>query len=370
MPEGSVIPEAKSTAPETSPANTLVWAGKGVRVISPEKPIVPREEGLYFMIGSDTGEGTWKDRDVKEVLRQTFFALPIARVVAEANSNPDFWVNIQLKSIPGFDSGVNVIGRNPRSETSWAKPPVKAHVSGVKELGQEDRIRELIQRYIPKRDETQITLFPNGINEVKVDSDEFRQFSEKHGADVLWMNNKYAIDVVKKSHLSGLHLERPEAKEEGAIKRPWQVAEDTSEVPTQRQDFEEMMASALVAQRVIKQKELPYHNVELQANGNWTPSMQPKERGGGLDTNSVDKVSEKRSHRQFGERDWIAGTHIHLYATGNRDEYVGLPLRSEAEVPEEWEGIVPAPTEEVVNLGVTFQAEMTSYLVQNAVGKL
>ena len=102
---------------EGSPKTNIFWEGKGIRVTMPEKPIVPREEGLSFMVASDNTSGTWKDRDIKDVLRETYYSLPIARILSESlmGGVPDYWANIQLKSANGFEEGVNVIGRNPNS---------------------------------------------------------------------------------------------------------------------------------------------------------------------------------------------------------------------------------------------------------------
>lgn len=362
--------------PQEGSSNTdIFWEGNGIVVTMPEKPIVPREEGLSFMVTSQDASGTWKDRKIKDVLSETYYSLPVARILSESLKSdiPDYWANIQLKSAEGFEQGVNVIGRNPHSETGWAKPPVVGDVAELEPLPNSEKIRELMSRYIPLWDERQIALFPDGVNEVPDESEEFRKISESYPGDVLWMNDKFILDVVRRPHLSGIHIvvsQRDKAKELGAIKKPWQVSSDPREVPVQRQAFMEEMAIILSAQRVLWEEGVPYYNPEIQFNSNWASSMQPEDKGGSLDPNSLDTIAEKRVHRQHREKEFQTSTHGHLYATSSPDENVSLPARPEAEVPEEWLGIKPAQPEEVVRLRSILQAKLAPYLAQNVRGSI
>lgn len=349
----------------------VYWQGKGVEITMPNPPLIPREEGLHFIVNSKDKTGSWRDINPKDVLRQAFFALPVARIVSESYASPDYWANIQLKSLEGFANGINVIGRNPRSEAGWGKPPRAADVKTQTPID-EGEIKKLIAGYISLWDEKRVQLFSQGVNAVGVESEEFREALGTRSNDVLWMNDKFTLDVIRRPHLSGFHVvvsQRSHGEDE-LIKRPWQVSEDPSQIPSQRQDFLEEMAILLAVQRVLWQEGVPFYNPEIQFNSNWAESMQPEDKGGTLNPALINEKSEKRAHRQHKGKDWTTKTHGHLYATDSPDKYVSLPSRPESEVPDEWQGISPTKPEDIVRIREILQAKLTQFIEQNCEGTL
>ena len=101
--------------------NEVVVKSGDIRIIKPSPPAIPASEGNHLQV--TTGEGiSWRQRPAKELLRMAFFALPTAKVLAEGRDSEDLWANIHLNGRPGFETGVNVFGRNPESSSGWGKP--------------------------------------------------------------------------------------------------------------------------------------------------------------------------------------------------------------------------------------------------------
>lgn len=375
------------------------------RIISPAQAAIPRSEGIHLEVRNSGGEKPWTEEDPKTLLRDSYFAVAVAKAVAEGRFTPEQWMNIHLDGRLPFNQGVNVFGRNPESVNGWGKPvqfnPGEDQLSSA----EAQDLKHLFAHYLPlwEKASQQIDLFKGGVNLFPPDSEAFQQETQEYNLrkeTLLWMNDKFALVVVNAPHLNGMHLVVHGRdiywKDRGGFKRPWQnqpqgvsgaMPEGTlgsiEQSPGQTNlpqitGFLEAEAILIGAQRVLLgEGKLPFYNPEVHFSSNWAPSLKPVEEGGKLDTSyfSADNLEqarkdEKRSHRVDGDRAWDLGTHGHLYVTRDPKQFVSLPSRPKSEVPREWEGIKPPSETEVEQAKKLIQQGLTPWLIDNATGNL
>lgn len=338
-----------------------------IKVQHPRKQAILLSEGIHLEVINTVDDREWRIKDVRELLKEAFFALPVAKMIAEGRFTEEFWTNIHLNSYPGFDKGWNVFGRNPKSETGWGKPVSIQEVSESDlPLDQKEKLKETFSRYLPlwEKEIDKIRVFGEGIKPVDRQSAEFDELSSKLKDPLIWANDKFELVIVREPHLSGLHLVVHPREQ---LKRPWQKPED----------FLEAAAILLGVQRLLEEGNLPFYNPEIHFSGNWAKDLLLKEKGGKLNTSylsSEDLVkqrkAEKRKHRIGTQEQWETSTHGHLYATHDPKAFVSLPSRPKAEVPGQWERIRPLDENDSQRVRDLIGNNLTSWLKKSATGRL
>lgn len=392
---------------EVSPTIQSIELGKAgdTRIISPAQAAIPRSEGIHLEVKDSINEKPWVKEDPKKLLRDGYFAIAVAKAVAEGRFTPEQWVNIHLDGQPSFNQGVNVFGRNPESVSGWGKPvqfnPGEAQLPSA----EAEDLKRLFAHYLPLWEKTipQVNLFAEGANTFPPDSEAFQQELQAYSLrreTLLWINDKFALVAINNPHLNGIHLvvhgRDSYWKDRGGLKRPWQnhpqgvsgqIPEGTpgsTELSSGQTDlpqitgFLEAEAILIGAQRVLLgEGKLPFYNPEVHFSSNWAPSLRPVEDGGKLDRSYLStgdleqaRKDEKRSHRIGGDREWDLGVHGHLYATRDSGKFVELPSRPQVEVPEQWEGINPPSEAEVEQVRELVQQGLAPWLIDNAAGSL
>ena len=358
-----------------------------VKIVRPSTSAMPVSEGNHLQV-TTREEIPWTQRPAKEIVRMGLFALPTAKVVAEGRFTEELWANIHLNSYPDFDYGVNVYGRNPTSETGWAKPVAIRETLGEEIPSEEkQKLERTFAHYLPmwQRLGDNLELFSDGVGELSPESESFEKERAKNAEKnekMIWANERFSLVVVGRPHLSGLHLvAHPRDDywaERGGFRRPWQIDPNQPDFQEHVQGFLEAMSIILGAERVlIEEGKLPFYNPEIHFSGNWTPDFQPPERGGTLDTSYLSQADlekarkeEKREHRVGGAEEWNSSMHGHLYATRDPNTYVSLPTRPEKEVPEQWAGITPLTDDEEGAIKTLISERLTPWLEENARGGL
>jgi len=377
-------------SPKKEPGAFWESSHYNIEVVVPTQTALPAEEGLHFVIQpKDNGSRDELDNPRRDLMT-AYFALPVAKIVAESRFTQDFWANIHKDRW-----GMSVYGRNPQAESAWAKPVNKRSIP-ADTLHQKGELREQMQRYLPlwERNLSSVTLFEKGVEALSPQSQEYQKevnaYEKKpypYKEDVLWVNNKFVLVNVRTPHLSGVHLvvhpRETYWKGTGAFRRPWQThsAPGVPE-PEFMQAYLEAAGVLLATQQILKDSgQVPFFNPETHFSGNWSKDLLPEDKGGRLDVASISdtdtkRKDEKRLHRpgtvdaQGDSTEFRTAMHGHLYATSAPDKLVHLPSRPQAEVGAEWKGITPLKSEEVDKIRALLQQQLTMYLSINCEGLL
>lgn len=332
---------------------------------TPTSATILRSEGTNLAI-KKTGEFDWQKASPEDLVEATTLSLGAAKLLVESGHTPDFWSNIHLNSKAGTSDHINVFGRNPTSVSGWRKP-VKLTTeipAGEEQSLTVDQV-ELIRRYMPNWERLAHRFEINPVAPPLVDqsTEEYQELMEQYGTrtngaeKIVWANEKFVIVIILKPHLNGLHLViHPRGdywQERGKFKRPWQQS-DHGEL-NHIMAFEEAMITLRQALDAINEASLPFYNPEIHFSGNWASDLQVVEDGGKLDTSYLEsddlqrRKAEKRRHFVGNPSQFETAVHGHLYMTADPEQFVTLPERPQAEVPEQWEGINP-PTPDLVDL--------------------
>jgi len=392
-------PESKpiDQVAETISGQEVIFQDDHVRVCHPLPSAIPQTEGIHLAVDSGRDLDRENPSDTPDLLRSAYYALAVAKIEAEGKYTEDFWANIQMNARPGFDRSINIYGRNPQSTEGWAKPVNIRDASSQAEIrqplaeNQKKQLTRTAELYLPKWEQLaqNITVFASGVNETLPDDPAFQQEKEKWSdrpdpwqEQLIWMNEKFSLVIVKNPHLNGLHLvcharqDYWQNQAQQAVVKAWETPKP-GEAPTFIQGFIESNAILLGVQNLIKNK---FFNPEIHYSGNWgfKPLDPVSDSVGGrtvqneyLADNDLPHARKKEKiaseqRWQGGEPDWHA--HGHLYATRSPDQYVALPSRSMREVPQEWEGINALSPEEEADITSLIQTELTSWLENNAQG--
>lgn len=387
------------TGPKSNPAESAevasskegLYENDFVEIYHPWEPAIPAAEGLHLVVNP-------KEISIQGELRAAWYSLGVAKDMAEGRFTEDFWANIQKNAYSGIDFGYNVYGRNPQSKESWAKPvnirtqeERKTEPLDEKQLNKLQRTMEL---YLPKweREAQEVTIFEEGIKEIKPEEDSFRKETEiwqnrpePWQEKAIWMNDKFVLVIVQKPHLNGLHLVCHARKEywskhaqQGVIKA-WQTPETEKEDPVFLKGFIESNAILLGVQQLI-QADDRFFNSEIHFSGNWgfkpldpsTPDIGGREveptylTGENLEQARKMEKFDAQKRWASGDPDWHA--HGHLYATRDPQEYVKLPSRPAKEVPGEWERTHPLSAKEESDIYNLIQQSLGSWLETNCQG--
>ena len=346
----------------------VLWEGDTVKVTLPDVSAIPAEEGGHFQITpKDGGTGDWRTDSIVNVLYEGYYALAVARITADSGRSDDLWANVHWNSRPEFVGGCNVFGRNPHSESGWAKPVVmrEGGVGVIENQQKRQSLSRFAQRYFPMWEEAaaRITVFPQGAASLDAESEEFREVDEGDPNKLVWANEKFAIFNNQDPHQTGLHLvllSRDEYfQQSGGIHSPWETPENPDDF---RRSFLESLAILKIMQELLSEfnqaGKIRFYNPEIHYSGNWAKGMQDQESGGQLDRDKLrDSSSERPRIRAFKREQspkFGAHMHGHLYATLSEEQMVRLPSRPRGEVPEEWEGIETINPDEtqIVNLAL------------------
>lgn len=356
-----VSPELQT---EFESSNTAIWRNEQVEIIIPAEQAIDPSEGTQVSV-QPSAEGhsrPWTEQTIAEIAREAYFALPMAKIIAESGRTPDLWANIHWSSLPNHDRGANVFGRRPDSEIGWAKPVILR--SGNPGVGAEQRLSlaKFAGRYLPRWEtfQEEVQPFRDGVQALSPESEAYQQEAAYYAAKpepwqetVVWANERFVIVSVDNPHVSGLHLvAHPRDShwaEVGKFQKPWQTDRAYQDGdPNFLEGFVEAACLLKAAQELLSgQSEVPFFNPEIHFSGNWAKDLQPQERGGRIDTAgfaaaAMESDSALRAEkRQYHNEATRVGTamHGHLYATSDPGARVALPSRPAVEVPEEWEGI-------------------------------
>lgn len=382
---------------ENPPNEITLWQSKEIEIVRPNPCAIPEEEGLHLEAKAEKEtEAHWQEKDTKKLLEMGLYSLPVAKVIAEGKFTPDFWSNIQFNARPGFEKAINIYGRSPESDASWAKP---VRMREIEYSSQEELLPNDIKNGLEKtfalylrlweNIKKNINLFRAGVGEIKEGSEEYseekKSYLEKedpYKEDLLWANEKFALVSVKNPHLTGYHLVvHPRDKywkDKGGFKMAWQTEKSEEENPEYMEGFLEALSILLGAERILfEEKSFNCNNPEIHFSGNWAKGLQPIEKGGKLSLEYLKeqrlekaRKKEKISHRVGAEEEFQAAFHGHLYATFNPEEYVNLPSRPLAEAPEEWEGIKGLDSATVEKIKDLTQKKLTPWLEKECQGAL
>lgn len=378
---GPNINEELMTSPE------IFYTDDKVRLMLPSKPVIDPAEGLQITV--DNGQELSHDEDENGVslVKSSYYALAVAKVLAESRQSPDFWANIQLNSVPGADKGVNVFGRNPASTEAWGKP-VNLRLPEERNFQQNapPDLARLLSRYIPlwEKEAQEIILFSDGVKAIKPETPDFQ--AEKDlwlnrpdpwQEELIWMNEKFSLVIVKNPHLNGLHLVCHAREKywsshgERGVVKVWKTPK-REEDPVFIHGFMESNAILLAAEKMAKENH--FYNPEIHYSGNWgfKPLDPVSEQVGGREvqyqsTENQTPLRARRGAKRVSEEAWEGGSpnwhaHGHLYATRQAEKYVNLPSRPMKEVPAEWEKTKPLSAEEEERITAAIQSQLTSYL--------
>lgn len=369
----------------------VLWSSvqQGIDVAVPDTVALPQEEGLHLVVRQKENDLPVLSDNLRSRLRLSYFALPVAKIIAESRFTQDFWANIHIDRF-----GVSIYGRNPQAEAAWAKPVNKRSLSS-EELAEEASLKEQMRLYMPlwERNLSTVELFEDGVEELTLSTEEYQAevqgYANKpdpYKEDVLWANKKFVLVSVQEPHVSGVHLvvhpRQTYWGDVGDFRRPWQSGSRPGLTqPEFTQGYLEASAILLATQGLLdKNGSVPFFNPETHFSGNWAADLLPSGQGGRLDSTVVNdpvlRKNEKRNHRPGavnteGEpTEFRTAMHGHLYATDSPDKLVQLPARPKKEVPEQWESIVPLRQEEVGKIGSLLQDQLTTYLTTNCQGPL
>lgn len=387
------------TGPRFSPEEEIteqssrenLYNNEFVDIYHPQVQAIPFEEGVHLVVKP-------KEKTILAELQAAWYALGVAKVVAEGQFTAEFWANIQRNAQPGTDVGYNVYGRHPQSKESWAKPVNIRRQEERKTEPLEERQLKKLQRtmelYLPRweRKAQEITIFEDGVKEIKPEEEDFQREAEiwqnrpePWQEKAIWMNNKFVLVIVQNPHLEGLHLVCHARKEywskharQGVVKA-WQTPKSEVEDPEFLKGFVESNAILLGAEQIFK-NDGRFFNAEIHYSGNWgfKPLDSSRSDIGGreveptyLESENVEqarKMEKLDAQKRWGggEPDWHA--HGHLYATRNTQEYVRLRSRPAREVPEEWEHTKPLSPEEESHIYGLIQRNLGAWLETNCQG--
>jgi hypothetical protein len=371
---------------------------KGVKIIRPNPSAIPLEEGVHLEVVKEERElkPHWEEENIKDLLDMGFYSLPASKVIAEGRYTKDFWANTHFNGRPGFEKNINIYGRSPESEVSWGKP---VKMRQVEHSSQEEilppQLKENLERTFSlymelwEKIRPKIELFRGGIKPIVPDDNEFLEeekfYDEKedpYKEDLLWENEKFALVSVRNPHLTGFHLvchpRKKYWKEKGGFKASWQTEKREEESREHIEGFLEALSILFGVERILsEEKSLNFNNPEIHFSGNWSKELQPVERGGKLSLDYLEsedqekqRKREKRSHRISIDEGFKTAFHGHLYATLDPEEYVELPSRPLAEMPEEWEGIEALGPDKVEKIKGLIQEKLTPWLEKECQGKL
>ncbi len=400
-----ILPEERLSEAEREKKEETLWEGNDIVIKLPDRAAIPKEEGTHMqVIPKEKAEADWRTSALEDILKEGYYALAAARIIADSGRTEDNWVNIHWNSRPEFMAGANVFGRNPTSETGWAKSVVMRE--GGVEVSENREVRENLRRFTERylsnweKPKGNISLFSEGINELKPDSPEFqaeaKKFAEREDPwqeTTLWTNEKFVLVAVDNPHLNGVHLvvHPREAfwKEKSSFRKPWQAAQAWHEGDSDYvKGFLESVAILKTAQEILTQHsdKVKFANPEIHYSGNWGKDLLTKEKGGKFDmgewvqavAEGDPRIREEKRRYQYGKPEEFGASmhgpgssmHGHLYASRKENEYVELPSRPKKEVPEEWEGIQPMDRDEIETILQLIQNNMTNQLENNAKGGL
>lgn len=328
--------------------------GHNIFVIRPSNPSIPLEEGNHFLIPYQ--EGKLPDQLLaREMLIRAYFAVPVARAIAEGSTSSDQWANIV------FDAdGVNIFGRNPDSEVGWGKPVVRRRgisdeITDVQGSGLAREIGEELSA--AEQNLAAISLFKDGINPLDPQSSDFLQEDEYirgfGGSKVLWANDKFLLINIADRHLNGIHISvyprRSYLQRIGAFRNAWQTTNNSGNTTNDFLiSYLEATSILIGAQRLLVQGAGLGYNSEIHFLGNWaflSPAQYP--------------IDFSR-----------ASFHGHLYAPESPDTTVILPSRRRSEAPDDWQGIVPISGQTVEIMQSRLQEGLTDFLSRECSGAL
>ena len=377
----------RSWSRPTNPASEILGHSGNIKIIRPAPAAIPFSEGIHLQV-VDGQNQSWRQREIKDILRMEFFALPAAKVIAEGKFSPDLWANIHLNSYPGFDNGVNVFGRNPKSGTGWGKPVVIRYINAEPlEEEMKKKLTTTLDHYLPtwKKLLPKIQLSKNGIGQIDPQDPDFVVEEEKlagKNEKTIWANEKFILVIVGNPHLSGLHLvvhtRESYWKKRGGFQRPWHVNPNGPEAPENVEGYLEAVSIIFGAEKILLEEEgLAFYNPEIHFSGNWAADLVIAESGGKLNLDYYSMENLERA-RKAGKRIYKAGAedelqtamHGHLYATRDPKTFVKLPTRPQQEVPNQWEGITPLSVDETTRISQVISKRLTPWLEKNASGKI
>lgn len=355
-----------------------IWQSEDIFVARPTNPAIPIEEGTHTQIISKQSEGDWRQDDVELIREEGYYALAVARMVAESSQTEDLWANIHWNSSPNYKQGCNVYGRNPLSKSGWAKP-VSIRENGADPTETEKNFKRFANIYLQKFKNFRASVQPfrAGIQRLDPTSDEFeneaKSYKEKESPwqeTLLWANNRFAVVLVDNPHLSGVHLVVHPRETywgpRGGFQRPWQMVEAQNGNPDEIEGFLEAVTILKLLQKILSRTDtIPFYNPEIHFSGNWAKDLLPTMSGGKIDRDAhiraIEEGTLRDEKREFGMKgsDQIrASMHGHLYATKNFQEYVHLPTRPQKEVPEEWAHIEPIGQDEINSIKETVKNQL------------
>lgn len=382
---------------ETQHNSELLFRDGKVRIQHPLEQAVPIEEGIQLVVDTGRELNRESSEDIPDLLRSAFYALALAKVLAEGRFTEEFWANIHMNSWPGTENSINVFGKNPQSKESWGKPVRLRAREGRSPEALDENEKKKLQRtmelYLPRweRKAQEITIFDHGINEIKPNEESFQQEAEiwkNRQEPAIWMNEKFVLAVVKNPHLDGLHLVCHARKDywseatQKAVIKAWETPKGEEE-PTFLKGFVEANAILLAAEQIVREAG-DFYNPEIHFSGNWgfrpldpvSDETSPWQRGMDFSYLAAEDLKQARKMEKVGaqrrwapdesEPDWHS--HGHLYATRNPEEFVSLPSRPMKEVPEEWQKTRPLSPEEEEKIYQLIQEKLTAWLETNCQG--
>lgn len=301
---------------EIKPQNSELFHGFGSRVITPEKPLVPTNEGTHLRVVPDQEMPPYfkEECKIKDTIRPFLTALATARAMFGDPEDPNEfhywnqWVNVHL--LPRFGGKENlqieVVGRNARGKT-WAEP---INYPKLEEYEQNSIVQEeqgMLERNIPKR-----------AQEIANEADETRLFDDQNEYEtqektIFSFQNFEVMMAASNPHVEkgGLHL--------------WIHANNRQNKEGVQSDVKNGVEQFIVAQSVAKAvyQELGVP-IEIHFSGNWgLPSYKQQE----------EKVAKGADPIQNYYQENLSA-HANLYGAPPETDRVDLPERPVYERPE------------------------------------
>lgn len=301
---------------EIMPQRTELFHGFESKVICPEKPLVPTNEGTHLRVVPDKEMPPYYEEecDIKDTIKPFLTALATARAMfGDPKKREEYhywnqWVNVHL--LPRFGGKetfqIEVIGRNARGNT-WAKPIDYPKLEEYDQRSIVKEEQEMLERNIPKR-----------AKEIVEEAAETKLFDEdgEHESPEKAIFSFQNLDIMmpkENPHVNegGLHLwvhNSSKQKHEGV----------QSSV---KNGLEQFLVAQSIAKVVYKATGTP---IEIHFSGNWgLPSHFQQEE-------KVAKGADP-SDNYYAEN---LSAHANLYGAPPETDRVDLPERPVYERPE------------------------------------
>lgn len=270
---------------EASQDSTL-YHGSIADIIIPSPPKIPLTEGLHIGVTNHSDQNELP----KQVLSRFLLGLGVSKTMAESQTlSQDFWANTRIEE----GNNVSVYSRRPGSADSWRKPvnTVGRENTDVNNFPERDKYEKLLGKYMPKWEKLaqSMELFPDGVN--GQDHDE-----ESGEGPLLWDNPDFKVELIRKRHLSGLHIV---VHPKEGFQRQWQtVRESETDVENQKmiQTYLQRTLEATAVAHTIKN--LLGDRGEIHNSGNWAAGLKFVDEGGVLSREGIESSPrlEKRAH--------------------------------------------------------------------------